>query len=57
MGGRDQYLYSAGEDMTLRQYDIAAGEVVSSYDKIHNDYIKCVKTLGNQTILTGAYDG
>lgn len=42
--------------MTLRQYDVAAGNVTASYDNIHNDYVKCVRSVGNNTVITGGYD-
>ena len=38
-------LYSGGEDMILRLYDVAAGEVIHSYGGAHDDYIKCVRAL------------
>ena len=50
-------LYSGGEDMVLRLYDVAAGEVVHSYANAHSDYIKCVRSLENNLLLSGGYDG
>ena len=50
-------LYSGGEDMILRLFDIASGTVVHSYDKAHDDYIKCVRGLENNNLLSGGYDG
>ena len=38
-------LYSGGEDMILRLFDVASGSVVHSYENAHSDYIKCVKGL------------
>ena len=43
--------------MILRLYDVAAGEVVHSYGAAHDDYIKCVRALENNHLLSGAYDG
>jgi WD40 repeat protein len=43
--------------MILRLFDIAAGEVVHSYDGAHDDYIRCVKGLENTHLLSGGYDG
>lgn len=40
-----QDLYSAGEDMVIRLFDVAAGEIVHSYENAHTDYVKCVKGL------------
>ena len=50
-------LYSGGEDMILRLYDVAAGEVIHSYGGAHEDYIKCVRSLENNHLLSGSYDG
>ena len=36
---------------------MAAGQVVHSYDNAHTDYIKAIKALENNHILSGAYDG
>jgi hypothetical protein len=36
---------------------VAAGQVVHSYDNAHTDYIKTIKALENNHILSGAYDG
>ncbi len=38
-------LYSAGDDFTIRHYDVAAGQVVHSYENAHTDYIKSIKAL------------
>lgn len=53
----EQDLYSAGEDLVIRLFDVAAGSVVHSYDRPHNDYIKCIKGLENNHLLSGSYDG
>jgi U3 small nucleolar RNA-associated protein 15 len=54
---QDNDLYSAGDDFIIRHYDVAAGQVVHSYDNAHTDYIKAIKALENNHILSGAYDG
>ena len=36
---------------------MAAGEVVHSYSNSHTDYIKCIKALENNHILSASYDG
>ena len=53
----DNDLYSGGEDMILRLFDVASGMVVHSYENAHDDYIKCVRGLENNNILSGGYDG
>lgn len=50
-------LYSGGDDMTIRKFDVAAGSVVHSIGKAHKDYIKAVKAVQENQILTGGYDG
>ena len=41
----------------MRHYDIASGEVVHSYANAHTDYIKKIKALEDNHILSAAYDG
>jgi len=36
---------------------VAAGEVVHSYAQAHTDYIKNIKALPDNHILSAAYDG
>lgn len=43
--------------MMIRLFDIASGIIVHSYENAHNDYIKCLKGLQNNHLLSGAYDG
>lgn len=50
-------MYSGGADMVLRLFDVAGGSVVHSYENAHSDYIKCVKGLENNHLLSGGYDG
>lgn len=50
-------LYSGGDDFILRHFDVASGEVVHSYDNAHSDYIKSIKSLQNNHILSAGYDG
>ena len=50
-------MYSGGDDFILRHYDIASGEVVHSYANAHTDYIKKIKALEDNHILSAAYDG
>ena len=40
-----QDLYSGGDDMILRMFDVAAGTVIHSYDNAHDDYIRCLRGL------------
>lgn len=42
---QDNDLYSGGDDFIIRHYDVAAGQVVHSYDNAHTDYIKSIKAL------------
>ena len=41
----------------LRHFDVAAGDVVHSYGNAHTDYIKAIKALADNHILSAAYDG
>lgn len=41
----EQDLYSGGDDMILRLFDVAGGSVIHSYDHAHDDYIRCVRGL------------
>lgn len=50
-------LFSGGDDMTIRKFDVAAGSVVHSIGKAHKDYIKAIKAVQENQILTGGYDG
>ena len=50
-------LYSGGDDFILRHFDVAAGEVVHSYGHAHSDYIKSIKVLEDNHILSASYDG
>jgi WD40 repeat protein len=36
---------------------VAIGEVVHSYDNAHTDYIKSIKALEDNHILSASYDG
>ena len=54
---RENELYSGGDDFVLRQFDVAAGEVVHSYANAHSDYIKCIRLLEENHILSAGYDG
>jgi hypothetical protein len=36
---------------------VASGEVVHSYENAHSDYIKGIKALENNHILSAGYDG
>lgn len=53
----DNDLYSGGDDFILRHFDVASGEVVHSYDNAHTDYIKSIKALQDNHILSAGYDG
>jgi WD40 repeat protein len=50
-------LYSGGDDFILRHFDVAAGEVVHSYSNAHSDYIKSIKVLEDNHLLSAGYDG
>ena len=52
----DNDLYSGGDDFVLRHFDVAAGEVIHSYANAHDDYIKSIKILENNHILSAGYD-
>lgn len=54
---RENDLYSGGDDFVLRHFDVAAGEVVHSYADAHSDYIKSIKALEDNHILSAGYDG
>jgi WD40 repeat protein len=43
--------------MTIRRFDVAAGSVVHSFAKAHSDYIKSIKCLQENYIVTAGYDG
>ncbi len=43
--------------MVLRLFDVASGSVVHSYENAHSDYIKCIKGLENNHLLSAGYDG
>lgn len=53
----DNDLYSGGDDFIIRHFDVASGEVVHSYDNAHTDYIKSIKALEDNHILSAGYDG
>lgn len=50
-------LYSGGDDMTVRKFDVAAGSVVHSFSKAHSDYIKSMQSLQENYLATAGYDG
>jgi WD40 repeat protein len=50
-------LYSGGDDMTIRKFDVAAGSVVHSFGKAHSDYIKAIQSLQDNHLATAGYDG
>ena len=50
-------LYSGGDDMTIRKFDVAAGSVVHSFAKAHSDYIKAIQSLQDNHLVTAGYDG
>lgn len=54
---RENDLYSGGDDFVLRHFDVAAGDVVHSYADAHSDYIKSIKALEDNHILSAGYDG
>lgn len=41
----------------VRHFDVAVGELVHSYEDAHNDYVRSIKALQNNHILTAGYDG
>lgn len=49
-------LYSCGDDLVIRHFDVAAGSIVHSYEDAHEDYIRCVKVLQDNHVLSGGYD-
>ena len=43
--------------MVVRQFDVMSGSVVHSYANAHTDYIKAIRCLQQNHILTAGYDG
>jgi U3 small nucleolar RNA-associated protein 15 len=50
-------LFSGSDDMIVRQFDVVSGSIVHSYANTHTDYVKSIKCLQSNHILTASYDG